>query len=55
MKVLITGISGALARLASEGIAPPSPESRARYAYPGIAEQMGDAVELAIAKRARPV
>jgi len=48
-------ISVALARLVRGEIAAPGAESRKRYAYPGVAEQMSDVVELAITRPARRV
>jgi glycosyltransferase involved in cell wall biosynthesis len=52
----VEAVKGGLLRLAAGELAAPRPESRARYAYPAVAELMAEAVEAAIERAAaRPV
>lgn len=51
----VPAIQSALRELAESGLAPPDPESRERYTYPAVADQMADAVELAIERGTRAV
>jgi glycosyltransferase involved in cell wall biosynthesis len=44
-------IRGALVSLLAGGVSPPSPDARAAYSYPALAERMAAAVETAIARR----
>jgi glycosyltransferase involved in cell wall biosynthesis len=51
----VPAIRSALRTLVLDGLPASNAEDRARYAYPAVADQMGEAVELAIERRARGV